>query len=190
MTTPQLPTFRHHPDPVATGALTPSDEPCAVCGQSRGYLHEDARGDACPWCIAGGQAHEKLGYESVAPDFVGASGYDDLQQIGYPEWDPVPGDVVREVAHRTPGFSSYQDPWWWSHCGDAGAYLGVVGDLPRALFDDPSARQLAEEVKHAEELTDDDWEWHVSTPDAEHRLSIHVFRCLHCGRLGGYADGS
>lgn len=190
MTTPSLPEFRYHPDPLATGAFKPSDEPCACCNQVRGYLYGYLAGDVCPWCIASGEAHDKLGFESVAADFVGASWHDGLQQAGYPEWDAVPQRVAREVAHRTPGFSSHQDPWWWSHCNDAGAFIGFVGDLPRELFDGLLAERFVEEVKRAEDLTDEDWEWHVSTPDALHHMSIYVFRCLHCRRLGGYADCS
>jgi uncharacterized protein CbrC (UPF0167 family) len=43
----------------------------------------------------------------------------------------VPADVVEEVAHRTPGFSTLQQARWWTHCGDAAAFLGVEEDRVR-----------------------------------------------------------
>ena len=33
-----LPTFRYHPDPVATGAVVESDVTCVVCEKQRGYV--------------------------------------------------------------------------------------------------------------------------------------------------------
>jgi uncharacterized protein CbrC (UPF0167 family) len=35
-----LPAFRYHPDPVATGSVARSGEACDVCGEERGYLYE------------------------------------------------------------------------------------------------------------------------------------------------------
>jgi hypothetical protein len=32
-----LPTFRYHPDPIATGSIIASDETCLCCEQERGY---------------------------------------------------------------------------------------------------------------------------------------------------------
>ena len=43
---------------------------------------------------------------------------------GYGEWGQVPDDVVAELAHRTPGFNVSQEAQWWTHCGDAGQFLG------------------------------------------------------------------
>ena len=56
-----LPSFRYHPDPLASGSIVKSDRPCIVCEQQRGYLYdvtpygeaEDIE-DICPWCIADG----------------------------------------------------------------------------------------------------------------------------------------
>jgi uncharacterized protein len=186
-----LPAFRYHPDPLATGAVEASDETCASCNQARGYIYRAHSGDVCPWCIASGEADETVGFESVAPDYVGKFAWEMvLHHSGYSRWPAVPEAVAREVAHRTPGFPTYQDTLWWTHCDDAGAFIGVVGDLPAETFADESARDFVDEIKRCEDLTDEDWEWHVSTPDAEHHKTIYVFRCLHCGKLGGYADGA
>jgi uncharacterized protein len=35
----ELPRFRYHPDPLATGMIVVSGEDCVVCEQARGYLY-------------------------------------------------------------------------------------------------------------------------------------------------------
>src|SRR5262249_31272305 len=61
-----LPTFRYHPDPVASGSVSASDETCPCCDQARGFLYtgpiyseEDVEA-VCPWCIADGSANEEF----------------------------------------------------------------------------------------------------------------------------------
>ena len=104
--TMSLPSFRYHPDPIATGSVKPSEAVCTVCGRARGLIYagpvyggeEDYDEAICPWCIADGTAHDKLGVE-----FADASGVG-----GYGVWEPVPDAVVEEVAFRTPCFTGWQ----------------------------------------------------------------------------------
>src|SRR5215831_19917718 len=62
-----LPTFRYHPDPIATGSVKQSDKECRSCEQARGYIYtasvyaeDDLDEQICPWCIADGSAAEKF----------------------------------------------------------------------------------------------------------------------------------
>ena len=62
-----LPTFRYHPDSIATGSVKPSDKECRSCGEARGYIYtssvyaeESLDEEICPWCIADGSAAEKF----------------------------------------------------------------------------------------------------------------------------------
>jgi uncharacterized protein CbrC (UPF0167 family) len=87
----ELPNFKYHPDPIATGSLKPSDAECLCCGQKRGFIYAgpvysiaNLRSCLCPWCIASGAAHEKFEAEFT-------SSYD---------IHDVPAQVVEEVAHR------------------------------------------------------------------------------------------
>ena len=67
----QLPRFRYHPNPLATGAVKASDAICVCCGLSHGHIYggpvyavtvlDDS---LCPWCIADGSASAKLGRRS------------------------------------------------------------------------------------------------------------------------------
>jgi uncharacterized protein CbrC (UPF0167 family) len=62
----ELPKFKYHPDPVATGAIKPSEEVCECCNRARGYVYtstiyaEDEIQFICPWCIADGSAAQKF----------------------------------------------------------------------------------------------------------------------------------
>src|SRR6266403_4264864 len=124
MTSEQLPSFRYHQDPVATGSVATSDKQCACCERVRGYIytgpvysndvHEE---DICPWCIADGSAHEKLDAEFL--DAAGVGGYGD--------WEVVPDLVCDQVAQRTPGFIGWQQEKWFTHCGDAACFTGRAG---------------------------------------------------------------
>ncbi|MCP4306259.1 MAG: CbrC family protein [bacterium] len=36
----ELPSFRYHPDPIATGSIRPSDEAvCRRCSRNRGFIY-------------------------------------------------------------------------------------------------------------------------------------------------------
>lgn len=106
-----LPSFKYHPDPLATGSIRESDETCACCGRAHGYVYngpafgEDYDDEPiCPWCIADDRAHAELGVtfqdEALIPgsDFVGAP---NVRQA-----------VMAEVSQRTPGFTGWQQEQW------------------------------------------------------------------------------
>ncbi len=90
----ELPHFKYHPNPTATGSIVPSAEVCPVCGQSRGFAYNgipygsNELEHICPWCIADGTAHEKFGVEFTDTKGVG----------GYGRWEKVPTKVIEEVG--------------------------------------------------------------------------------------------
>ena len=114
----ELPHFRYHPDPVATGAIEAiADLECPCCGLCTGWAYAtepyglgDRPANLCPWCIADGSAARKFGSE-----FVG-----DIE-------GEVPASVEEELNLRTPGYLSWHCERWQICCGDACAYLGPVG---------------------------------------------------------------
>src|SRR6185369_3472977 len=119
-----LPTFRYHPDPVATGSIEASPKPCVCCGQERGFIYvgsvygeKELFDMLCPWCIHDGSAHTKLGAEFADPAGVG----------GYVPKVSLPRAVVEEVAFRTPGFTGWQGEQWLPCCGDVAAFVGRAG---------------------------------------------------------------
>ncbi|GGU87107.1 UPF0167 protein [Streptomyces albospinus] len=171
-----LPEFPYHPDPLATGSVVPSAAVCACCERQRGYLctgpvHTPADLDdrLCPWCIADGSAAERYGVS-----FTGG----------------IDGDVADAVwltvDSRTPGFSSWQQDQWLAHCGDAAAFLGVVGAAELVEFPD-----VVETLR--QEASGWDWppqnvEHYLASLDKDGQPTAYLFRCRVCATHLAYSD--
>ncbi len=174
-----LPFFRYHPDPVATGMIEATDEDCPRCERKRGFRYtsepfaEEEISDLCPWCIADGSAAAEYDAEFTDSASIGGGG----------RWDAVPPEVVAEITQRTPGFSGWQQEQWWTHCADGAAYLGRAGAA--------EVRELPEfaAVLRADlNLPEAEWNRFSNALDKEGSPTAYVFRCLHCGAYGGYTD--
>lgn len=176
-----LPTFRYHPDPVATGSIVVSDKTCSCCVEARGYIYvgpvyseQDVEDELCPWCIADGSAAEEYEATFVDPDGIG----------NYGEWDEVKEEVIEQVSRRTPGFSGWQQERWWTHCNEAAAFLGLAGN--------PELRSkwsnAIPAIKEDSGQSGKDWEAYLAALDKTRGPTAYVFQCLECGELGGYSD--
>jgi len=177
----ELPNFKYHPDPLATGSVVPSDTSCRCCERVRGFIYigpvyaEDELADSiCPWCIADGAAHEKFDAE-----FVDTAGVGD-----YGNWPDVAEEIVREVAWRTPGFSGWQQERWFTHCDDAAEFLGLAGRKELEIYGAQAISAIRQEANFSAE----DWEEYFAALDKESGPTAYVFRCRHCGTIGGYSD--
>src|SRR5688572_10149555 len=172
----ELPTFKYHPDPIATGSIKASDAQCRCCRQKRGsiytgspYCIADLNSCLCPWCIADGTAHEKFDAEFTSSDDI----------------PDVPARVVEEVAHRTPGFSGWQQERWWTHCGDAGAYLGPAGFEAVEAFGARTIDRLRRDLGWQPGAQ---WDEYLRSLDRQGQPTAYLFRCLRCSEVGGYSD--
>jgi uncharacterized protein CbrC (UPF0167 family) len=178
-----LPAFKYHPDPVATGSVKASDKTCACCAQQRGYIYfgpviaceHDMEKSICPWCIADGSAHRKLDV-----DFAVLA-----EAVGYPRPPGIPDGVIEELAFRTPGFSGLQRENWLTCCSDAAAFLGRAGqeELERQWPDAISSIR-----KDCQMADDKQWLSYFSMLDKDGSPAAYVFRCIHCGRYLGYSE--
>lgn len=191
MTDEALPTFRYHPDPVATGAFDRIGRRCVVCDRERGwsyvfgtYGEDDLRDDVCPWCIADGSAAERFDvvFTEVAPDASGAAGAEVADRSAVAQRRAV----IDEIERRTPGFSGWQTEQWLFHCDDAAAFLGPVGweqveEHPDAV--DDLRRRIA-----GWGMEPDDVEAVIGSLDVDGSATGYLFRCLHCGVHLAYAD--
>ncbi|MEM6290425.1 MAG: CbrC family protein [Myxococcota bacterium] len=182
MTEEALPTFVYHPDPVGTGSVVRTSAAFVCCGRARGliyagpvYTAEMLDGRICPWCIADGSAHAKLGAEFTDAGGIG----------GAVDEAAVPKAVVETVATRTPGFHGWQQERWWTHCGDAAVFLGRAGaeDVQRHGAD--TKQHLRRDLGWA---LGPDFDDYVASLDAEGQPTAYLFRCRHCGVVGGYSD--
>jgi len=179
----ELPIFKYHPDPLATGSIEASTQKCLVCGLARGFIYkgqpyaEEELIDAiCPWCIADGKAHEKFGAEFVDAAAVG----------DYGAWEPVSDEVVAEVAYRTPGFIGWQQERWFTHCADAAEFLGLVGKEELMAYGPAAISTIKEEI----EFEGEEWDKYFESLDKDGEPTAYLFKCRHCGRFGGYSDFS
>lgn len=177
-----LPTFRYHPDPISTGSIVESDNECVCCGQRRGYIYtgpvyavEELDESICPWCIASGEAHSRFDAE-----FVDAAGVGDRGS-----WEKVPRSIVEEVAFRTPGFAGWQQERWWTHCGDAAQFIGRAGSSDALAHGSATIEVLRADLGWTPGKKFDDY---VLALDADGQPTAYLFRCLHCGAVGGYSD--
>ncbi len=175
-----LPVFIYHPDPIGTGSIVASDEVCDCCGRARGYKYQgptycEAEVDAiCPWCIADGSAHEQLDAEFVARDGIGDDG----------DWGRVSDAIADTVAHRTPGFNGWQQERWWMCCDDAAAFLGTAGKAELEAF----GTAAVDAIRAESGFEGDEWRDYFDVLSKDDGPTAYVFRCLHCGKLGGYSD--
>ncbi len=114
-----LPTFRYHPDPLASGSLIASEAACRRCQKRRGYIYTgpvssetELEGALCPWCIADGSAHREFDATFVNREAFSL---------------PLPESVVAEITQRTPGYNAWQSEEWPACCDDANAFLVPAG---------------------------------------------------------------
>jgi uncharacterized protein len=176
-----LPVFTYHPDPIATGSVTASDAICDCCGKARGFIYtgtvytEDEVEDVCPWCIADGTAHTK--FDASFTDESGIGGYGD--------WDSVSKAVIETVAYRTPGFASWQEGRWWTHCNDAAEFIGPAGRKELQALGAQAITAIRESAGLPEGR---EWDTLFSALHKEKGPTAYLFRCRKCGQLGGYQD--
>ena len=176
--TTDLPHFRYHPDPVASGSVRESAETCACCNRSTGWIYtatfytaQNGGGKFCPWCIADGSAAERFEGE-----FTDAYGLDGVSE-----------ETLAQVTRRTPGFHAWQDPHWLVHCSDAAAFIGEVGYTELAAHPE-ALDQLRLDLRMGG--------WHDASQlktfltHLGQGASAMLFRCTICGTHLAYADAS
>jgi uncharacterized protein CbrC (UPF0167 family) len=177
-----IPSFKYHPDPIATGNIIEFNVKCCCCGKDRGYIYtgpvyaiKGYKKRICPWCIADGSAHLKLNVNFTDEIGIGGGGI----------WEKVPEEVIEEVAYRTPGFTGWQQEQWWTHCQDAGQYLGRAGRKELLEFGPEAIRA----IQNSTGLIDGpEWDRFYSSLEKDGSPTAYIFRCSKCGKLGGYQD--
>lgn len=165
-----LPYFKYHPEPLRTGQIVKSDCECVCCGKARGYIYigpvyavEDYDESICPWCIADGSAASKL--DASFADSV------PLLQAG------VSKEIAEEVNLRTPGYTSWQQENWLSHCGDACEFHGD------ATIEDVKNASSVTKQKWKKEYNQDEegWNWATNGYKPGSDSAFYKFKCRHCG---------
>lgn len=176
-----LPAFRYFADPIGAGVFKKSRDACDCCDEARGWVYtgpvysEDDEPTLCPWCIADGAAARK--FSCTFNDTGQLYAHPDNQD------DPDP-DELSEVEERTPGYTTWQGNYWYACCGHPAVYLGDAGGkdltgrwkaaLPVVFADNEGV---------LEDLGDD-----LGELARGESPGVYIFKCPHCGKLGGYFD--
>jgi uncharacterized protein CbrC (UPF0167 family) len=181
MAVDEQPTFRYHPDPLATGSAVESDAICDVCGESRGVVYDGPiygrQAAICLVCIASGAAATALSVGDHPAEFT------DVGQGVPPE---VPQDVLDTIARRTPGFRSWQQEHWLYHCGDGAAFLGLAGyDV---LSEHPDALDMLLHENDEYGWTAAGSEEYVRSLRRDGDATAYLFKCRRCSRHLAYSD--
>lgn len=170
----KLPQFAYIPDPLKSGAVIPSDEPCACCGETRGYLckippnTEEGIENLCPWCVADGTAAAIFDPEFTDP-------------IAF-EKNNLPLETIRIISTRTPAYTLPLDPdaddQWPVHCEDACVYLGELSTTDSDMIPD----EAKEEFRQRYALSDKEFQQLIYHDDpSKNRTALHRFQCRKCG---------
>ena len=172
-----FPTFKYHPDPIATGSVAESDTQCLCCERKSGFIYtgpvyafEDLDNKICHWCIADGTAAEKFDATFVDEEAVGE--------------DELSVETQDKVARRTPGFAGWQQERWLSCCNDAAAFLGPMGR--KELEELGPAAIVA--LQQSTGLDGEELNTFFAALDRGNGPTAFVFKCLHCSALKTYAD--
>jgi uncharacterized protein len=175
-----LPEFKYHPYPIDTANIIESNSDCPCCNEKTGYSYigpvhsEEEIEDICPWCIKNGDAHKAFNAEFVDRESIGHFGL----------WQDAPSDVKDEIAFRTPGFEGLQQEYWWTHCGDAAAFIGYLDHRDKDLFTEQFIDMLAKHHDVDKELVIE----LIPYFDKNESPRLYLFECLHCEQFGGYFD--
>ena len=131
----------------------------------------------CLACIASGEAATTLAVDDQLAEFTDVG-------VGVP--DDVPESVLDELAHRTPGFTGWQQEHWMYHCGDATAFLGRAGAARLASF--PDALDMVMHENDAHGWTPEESAAYVEGLHEDGDATAYLFQCLHCGTHLAYTD--
>lgn len=172
-----LPFFKYHPNPIETGNIEESNKICACCEKARTYIYIasiystfDLDESICPWCIADGSAAEKF-------DAVFSDDHPLLQ-------NGISDEIVREVVTRTPGFISWQQEVWLSHCQDACEFHGDLSKQEAKNLEEETIKKFCIENG----LHDEDGREIIKDYEKGGNPAIYKFVCRHCGEIKLYTD--
>lgn len=178
----KFPTFKYHPYPTKTGSIEKSLITCQCCQTTSGYVYtgpvfseNELTDRLCPWCIAKGTAHIKYDASFTDSVNIGDNG----------RWSNVSTKIKEEVAYRTPGFSGYKQEKWWTHCNDAAAFIGIANKDEITNYSDEFINELIKESNYET----NDWLFYIKYIVKNDFPVAYIFKCLHCGKIGGYSDG-
>jgi len=168
----ELPNFKYHHNPIETGAIEKSDKICQCCNELRGYRYtstmyaEEDIENICPWCISEGLAAKKFdGFFSDRSPLLEAG---------------ISQEIIDEVCKRTPGYSSWQQEVWQSHCDDACTFHGDAKKEELLALDG----EALEEFLKVERINKPEiWKEILEYYEEGGNPAIYKFVCTKCSKV-------
>lgn len=134
------------------------------------YTAHSPKPKLCPWCIANGEAAKK--YDGQFSDDC------PLRECKVAE------EIVAEVCERTPGYSSWQQEVWQSHCGDACAFHGdAEPEELRSLVGN-----ALKSVLNRNGMNEHHWRSFLNDYQKGGNPAVYKFSCRQCGDPIYYLD--
>lgn len=162
-----LPHFTYITDAYARTVFLKNTITCDCCRQESRYHYDGpfytaAEGEIalCPWCIHDGSAAAK--YDASFNDLYGKS---------------LAEAVVTAVCEQTPGYSSWQDQTWATHCRDACVYHGEATAQDVAGANEQSRQQWMRDYGQDAES----WAHFMDGYQPGGDQGVYKFCCRHCG---------
>lgn len=167
----EMPKFKYHPDPIASGVLQKSDKLCECCEKNRAWIYtasfytENEVENICPWCIADGSAAKKF-KGTFIDDYP-------LLEAG------IDKKNVTEVCERTPGYHSWQQEVWQHHCNDACEFHGNATKEELEILSGEALDNFLKE----EMLELNAWKDVLENYEEGGDTAIYRFKCRKCSHI-------
>jgi uncharacterized protein CbrC (UPF0167 family) len=166
---------------------------CAVCHKETDYVYNGPfyTGNnlkcICPLCIKDGTAAKKYngvfqGSVEYKNETISICYLDEAQRFlfikGDEEIDPIDDDKLNELFFNTPGYTSWQEPIWLSHCNEFCAFIKYI-DKEEIIS---RAEELKDEIKQIENF------YGINIQELSDAIGFYLFQCLKCGKYRIHKD--
>ncbi len=162
----ELPPFTYVSDEYVKTVFVKTTSTCDCCQKESPYSYSGpiyVAGNKditlCPWCIHDGSAAKK--YQASFNEI-----YDEeLAEL-----------IVTTVREQTPGYNSWQDQCWATHCNDACVYHGDATSEDVA----EASEQTRQQWMHDYEQDAESWSYFMRDYHPGGDQGVYKFICRHC----------
>ena len=167
--------FRYHPDPLKTGAFKKGKSVvCDCCGNKTSVYYSEPFYSIeeieflCPDCIKSGNASEK--FDGEFQDYCSCDKINDEEKLD-------------ELCKQPPGYKSWQQGYWLSHCDDFCAFIDYVGW--KEIKNMGIEVEIEDDLSTNSDYKIDDVKKHLQNNGS---MQGYLFRCLICGKYRLHID--
>lgn len=171
------------------------NEVCSVCNEQADYKYTgpfysvEKPKCICDKCVKNGQAAKKYngvfqGGVQYKGDYLSFVYNDDTKRyedFGYNDKpvivDEMQDEELNELLFRTPGYSSWQEPLWLSHCDKFCQFIGEFTGEEIKKFQNELEGSIKD--KFTEEIKRIENEITLEIEDCS--ASFYLFKCINCG---------